>query len=37
MVAAAWAGVEDADLLVLLVDTTARQPDSGTTCESSRD
>lgn len=31
MVAAAWAGVEDADLLVLLVDTTTRQPDAGTT------
>ncbi len=31
MVAAAWAGVEDADVLALLVDTTARQPDAATT------
>jgi GTP-binding protein Era len=30
MVAAAWAGVEDADLLVLLVDTTTGQPDPDT-------
>ncbi len=30
MVAAAWSGVEDADLLVLVVDAAVKQPDSNT-------